>query len=191
MSKPMRVEIKYVQGHFYIINFGIYLRYQAVIPIFDIWIGFGVMAEKLNHYVGIFRFLFIQPPQKNSKFQESYHLMSSLSKVLWTFVWNESDRSWDLWLKKGETGRKCKDLRCSTIPISWCFLRKRSIMWAGQTKFPGPVWHASPTLNVSLFTREWLWCTLIQSYTRHIHWRSEQWRPFFLSNYLEAAGSRG
>ena len=70
MSKPMRVEIKYVQGHFYIINFRIYLLYQAVIPIFDIWIGFGVMAEKLNHYVGIFRFLFIQSPPKkiqNSK----------------------------------------------------------------------------------------------------------------------------
>ena len=65
----MRVEIKYVQGHFYIINFGIYLRYQAVIPIFDIWIGFGVMAEKLNHYVGIFRFLvgFFWTKIQNSK----------------------------------------------------------------------------------------------------------------------------
>ena len=25
-------------------------------------------------------------------------------------------------------------------------LQKRSIRWAGQTKFPGPVWQASPTL---------------------------------------------
>ena len=30
------------------------------------------------------------------------------------------------------------------IVISWCFC---SIMWAGQTKFPGPVWRASPTLT--------------------------------------------
>ena len=27
------------------------------------------------------------------------------------------------------------------------FLRKRSMMWAGQTKFPGLVWQASPTLS--------------------------------------------
>ena len=58
----MRVEIKYVQRHFYIINFRIYLLYQAVIPIFDIWIGFGVMAEKLNHYVGVFRLFIHSPP---------------------------------------------------------------------------------------------------------------------------------
>ena len=65
MSKPIRVKVKYVQTHFYIINLGIYRWYQAVIPIFDIWIGFGVMAEKLNYYAGIsvlWCFLFIRPP---------------------------------------------------------------------------------------------------------------------------------
>ena len=31
--------------------------------------------------------------------------------------------------------------------INTMFLQKRSIMWAGQTKFPGPVWQASPTLS--------------------------------------------
>ena len=162
MSKPMRVKVKYVHGHFYIINLGIYRCYQAVIPIFDIWIGVGVMSEKLNYYVGIFRFCSVfcssapPPPDKNSKVRERYQLMSSLSKVSWAFVWNGSGRSWDLWLKKGETGRKYKDLLCSTIPISWCFLRKRSIMWAGQTKFPGPVWHASPTLIVHGVFNTWV-----------------------------------
>ena len=29
------------------------------------------------------------------------------------------------------------------------FLWKHSIMWAGQTKFPGPVWQTSPTLLVA------------------------------------------
>ena len=160
MSKPMRVKVKYVQGHFYIINLGIYRWYQAVIPIFDIWIGVGVMSEKLNHYVGISVFVVVfvhppPPPDKYSKVRERYHLMSSLSKVSWAFVWNGSGRSRDLWLKKGETRRKYKDLLCTSIPISWCFLRKRSIMWAGQTKFPGLVWHASPTLPV-LFHSNWI-----------------------------------
>ena len=53
----MKVKVEYVQKHLYIIIFGIYRGCQAAIPIFDILIGFGVMAERLNHYVGIFRFL--------------------------------------------------------------------------------------------------------------------------------------
>ena len=78
MSKPIRVKVKYVQGHLISLTLEFI---GAFIPIFDIWIGFGVMTEKLNHCVGILR-LFIQPsPDKNSKFKERYHLMSSLSKV--------------------------------------------------------------------------------------------------------------
>ena len=48
MSKPIYVKVKYDQGHLYIVIFGIYRRCQAAIPIFDILIGFGVMAERLN-----------------------------------------------------------------------------------------------------------------------------------------------
>ena len=64
MSKPMKVKAKYFQGHLYIIIFGIYRRCPAAIPIFDILIGFGVMAERLNPYIGIFRFflVFFDPP---------------------------------------------------------------------------------------------------------------------------------
>ena len=46
MSKPIYVKVKYDQGHLYIVIFGIYRRCQAAIPIFDILIGFGVMAER-------------------------------------------------------------------------------------------------------------------------------------------------
>ena len=46
---------------------------------------------------------------------------------------------------------QCNAMQCNVISISWCFLRKRSIMWAirwaGQTKFPGPVRQAGPTLG--------------------------------------------
>ena len=48
MSKLMEVKVKYVQGHFYIINFGIYRWYPAAILNFDNLIGFGAMARKLN-----------------------------------------------------------------------------------------------------------------------------------------------
>ena len=51
MSKPIYVKVKYDQGHLYIVIFGIYRRCQAAIPIFDILIGFGVMAERLNPHV--------------------------------------------------------------------------------------------------------------------------------------------
>ena len=57
MRPPMKVKVKYVQRHLYIIIFGIYRGCQAAILIFDILIGFGVIAERLNPYVGIFRFL--------------------------------------------------------------------------------------------------------------------------------------
>ena len=75
MSKPIYVKVKYDQGHLYIVIFGIYRRCQAAIPIFDILIGFGVMAERLNPHVEIFRFFLgvfrpSWPPQtkiKNSK----------------------------------------------------------------------------------------------------------------------------
>ena len=74
MSKPIYVKVKYDQGHLYIVIFGIYRRCQATISIFDILISFGVMAERLNPHVGIFRFLGVfrpfWPPQtkiKNSK----------------------------------------------------------------------------------------------------------------------------
>ena len=53
----MKVKVKYVQGHLYIVIFGIYRECQAAIPIFDILIGFGVIAERLNPHVKIFRFL--------------------------------------------------------------------------------------------------------------------------------------
>ena len=51
--------------------FGIYRWCQAVIPIFDILISFGVMAERLNPYVGIFRFLrvFDPPAPHTQKFK--------------------------------------------------------------------------------------------------------------------------
>ena len=63
MRKPMKVKVYYVQEHFYIINFGIHRWCQAAIPIVDILIGFGVMAERLNPYVGMFRFwgVFVPP----------------------------------------------------------------------------------------------------------------------------------
>ena len=71
MSKPIKVKVKYDQGHLYIIIFRIYRRCQAAIPIFDILIGFGVMAERLNPRVGIFRFLGVfnppWPPQTKFK----------------------------------------------------------------------------------------------------------------------------
>ena len=72
--QPMKVMVKYLQGHFYIINFGIYRWRRAAIPIFDILIGFGVMTERLNPYISEFSFLlfFFDPLQlltcKNSKF---------------------------------------------------------------------------------------------------------------------------
>ena len=152
----MRVKVKYVQRHFYIINFGIYRWYQAAIPIFDIRFGFGVMVKKLNQVLcRNFPFLWCfcssspppPPPTKIKKFQESYHLMSSLQRFrehYFCLKWiGQILRSL---AEKGETGRKYKDLRRGAIPISLCFFRKRSIMWAGQTKFLGSVWHASPTL---------------------------------------------
>ena len=61
MSKPIyvkvKVKVKYDQVHLYIVIFGIYRRCQAI-SIFDILIGFGVMAERLNPHVGIFLFFF-------------------------------------------------------------------------------------------------------------------------------------
>ena len=48
MSKPITVEVEYVQDHSYIDNFEIYRWYQAAIPIFEILVGFRVMAERLN-----------------------------------------------------------------------------------------------------------------------------------------------
>ena len=46
MSEPIKVKVKYVQGHFYIVYFGIYRWCLAAIPIFDILIGFwSRMAE--------------------------------------------------------------------------------------------------------------------------------------------------
>ena len=74
MSKPMKVKAKYDQGHLYIVIFGIYRRCQAAIPIFDILIGFRVMAERLNPHVGIFHFwgcfsTLLAPKVKNQKFK--------------------------------------------------------------------------------------------------------------------------
>ena len=115
------------------------LLFRFLIFLLVLELLYGRKTEPL--YVGIFHFSGVfcssspPPPDKNSKLQERYHLMSLLSKVSWTFVWNGSGRSWKFWLKKGETGRKYKDLRSNAVPISWCFLRKRSIMWAGQIKF--------------------------------------------------------
>ena len=57
MTQPIKVKVEYIQEHLYIVIFGIDRGCQAAIPIFDILIGFGVMAERLNPYVGIFRFL--------------------------------------------------------------------------------------------------------------------------------------
>ena len=62
MSKPIEVKVKYDQEHLYIVIFGIYRRCQAAILIFDILIGFGVMAKRLNPLVGIFRFLGVFQP---------------------------------------------------------------------------------------------------------------------------------
>ena len=72
MRQLMKVKVKYVQRHLYIIIFEIYRECQAAIPIFDILIGFGVMAERLNPYVGNFRFLWwfstlLALTDKNSK----------------------------------------------------------------------------------------------------------------------------
>ena len=150
---------------FYIINFGIYRWYQAVIPIFDIWIGFGVMAEKLNHYVGIFRFcwcFFVHPapppppPDKNSKFQErlSSNVLDFRGFVNICLKW-VGQILISLAVKRRNRTKIQGSALCSAIPISWCFLRKRSILWAGQTKFPGPDWHASPTLNIFQPTAVW------------------------------------
>ena len=76
MSKPMKIKVKYDQGHLYIVIFGIYRRCQATIPIFDILIDFGVMAEKLNPHVKIFRFLgcfstLLAPTEKNKNFKNA------------------------------------------------------------------------------------------------------------------------
>ena len=62
MSKPIYIKVKNDQGHLYIVIFGIYRRCQAAIPIFDILIGFGVTAERLNLHAGIFRFLGVFRP---------------------------------------------------------------------------------------------------------------------------------
>ena len=70
MSKPMRVKVKYVQGYFYIINGDIKLLFRFL----KFFIGLGVMAEKLNHYInflfsGVF---FVHPaPPPPKKIQNS------------------------------------------------------------------------------------------------------------------------
>ena len=64
----MKVKVKYFQGHLYIVIFGIY---QAAIPIFNILIGFGVIAEGLNKYDGIFRVFGVDPPAPTNKIQNS------------------------------------------------------------------------------------------------------------------------
>ena len=64
MSKSMKVKVKHVQGHLYIVLYRIISLSSefivdfklAAISILDILIGFGVMAERLNPYVGIFDF---------------------------------------------------------------------------------------------------------------------------------------
>ena len=73
MSKPIKVKVVHVQYDFYSINVGIYRWYPAIIPIFDIFIGFGVMAGILKPLVGIFRIMWVffvppAPTDKKSKF---------------------------------------------------------------------------------------------------------------------------
>ena len=166
MSKPMRVKVKYVQKHFYIINLGICRWYQAVIPILDIWIGFGVMAEKLNHYVRIFRFCGVfyvhPPPPPRQKFKIPRTLSSNVLAfkgfVNICLKWRVGQILRSL-AEKRRNRTKIQGSALQRISISWCFLRKRSIMWAGQTKFPGSVWHASPTLDLDaelgIFGNSW------------------------------------
>ena len=65
MSQSINVKVEYVQGPLYIVIYGIFRWCQSAIPIFDILIGFGVMAERLNPYDGIFRVLgFSTPPPR-------------------------------------------------------------------------------------------------------------------------------
>ena len=90
MSKPMKVKAIYVQGHLYIVIFGIYRRCPAAIPIFDILIGLGVMADRLNPYIGIFRFFgcfstLLTPTDKNSKIGLRQNLINRVSEVSWKF----------------------------------------------------------------------------------------------------------
>ena len=70
MSQLMKIKVKYVQGHLYIVILEIYRWYQAAIPTFDILIGFEVITERLNPDDEIFRVLFFStllpppPPHK-------------------------------------------------------------------------------------------------------------------------------
>ena len=58
MSKPIyvkvkvKVKVKYDQGHYISLS----SEYIGDRNLLDILIGFGVMAERLNPHVGIFRF---------------------------------------------------------------------------------------------------------------------------------------
>ena len=55
----MMVKVKYDHGHLYSVTiFGIYRICQTALPIVDsVLISCGVVAERLNPNVGIFRFL--------------------------------------------------------------------------------------------------------------------------------------
>ena len=85
MIQPMKVKVKYVQGHLYIVIFEIHRLCKAAIPIFDILIGFRVMAERLNPYDEIFRVLFFfdppAPTEKKSKFCLDRIRMFTVSEV--------------------------------------------------------------------------------------------------------------
>ena len=112
----MKVKVLYDQEHLNIVIFWIDRRCQAAIPIFDILIGFGVIVERLNPHVKIFRFwgcfstlLALTDKIQNSKL--FYHLMISVSKVL-VKIWLKSVRQilrFVGWIKKIINRSKRKD----------------------------------------------------------------------------------
>ena len=109
MSKPMKVKVKYVQGHLYIYNniliFEIYRRCQAAIPIFDILVWFRSYGRKTEPICGnlpIFWVFFDQPDPHRQKFKilARQNLMTTVSELSWKFGWNRSCRFGEFSLKK-------------------------------------------------------------------------------------------
>ena len=87
----MKIKVKYVQGHLYIVILEIYRWCQAAIPTFDILIGFEVMTERLNPDDEIFRVLFfstlLPPPPPQTTILNFVSIKSDCSRF-WRFCEN-------------------------------------------------------------------------------------------------------